>query len=363
MSFPQASLADVCAGRDNNFNLIRVVAALCVLVSHAWAVSFGAAADQPLSALLGRSLGSLAVFVFFCISGFLVSQSFDRRMDARRWLSARALRLFPGLAVALLWTVLVIGPLATDRSLPAYFADQETHSYVFNNLSLVFRQGQLPGVFEGNAIPGETNGSLWTLLYEVLCYSFVLVLGTWGVLRSRPAVTAVLVLFLVALAASQLLPKSTFPHVARTGLVLGLPFAIGVAFYVWRSYIVLNPVLLLAMALATVAVRTTPMFEPALVATICYGTFILAFLPKGAVRRYNSVGDYSYGVYIYAWPVQQSVAEFLGVIGPALNIAIAAPLTLLMAVPSWYLVEKPALSLARRPAAVRTIVQAKDALQ
>ncbi len=82
-------LKDVCEGRDNNLNLIRMIAAVGVLVSHAWPLSLGPGTPEPLSAAVGQSLGSLSVLVFFVISGFLIPRSFERQPTLANWLRAR----------------------------------------------------------------------------------------------------------------------------------------------------------------------------------------------------------------------------------------------------------------------------------
>ena len=138
-------LKDVCEGRDNNLNLIRMIAAVGVLVSHAWPLSLGPGTPEPLSAAVGQSLGSLSVLVFFVISGFLIPRSFERQPTLASWLRARCLRLAPALAVVLLLTVLVLGPLVTTLPLADYARRPETLTYVPRNLSLALGQSGLPG--------------------------------------------------------------------------------------------------------------------------------------------------------------------------------------------------------------------------
>ena len=109
-------LGEVAQGRDNNFNLIRLCAATAVLVSHAWPLTRGPGTVEPLQRLTGHSLGTLAVYVFFAVSGFFVSASFARRASAADFLAARALRLFPALTVSLVLVTLLMGPLLTTLS-------------------------------------------------------------------------------------------------------------------------------------------------------------------------------------------------------------------------------------------------------
>ena len=342
-------LGDVCEGRNNHLNMIRMIAATAVLVSHAWPISLGPGAVQPLSALLGETLGTLSVYVFFVISGFLIARSFERQPTVRRWIVARVLRLFPALTVVLVLTVAVLGPLVTTLPLAEYFARPETLSYVPRNLSLAFLQYDLPGVFEDQPYPGAINGSLWTLVYEVVCYGGVLVVGLLGGLRRSGLMLVILAGFaaVYVLVLHVLGPERAHPKiVALCGLAL--PFVIGTAFYVWRARIPLHLGILLGLVLAAALLRETPAHAVALTAALSYGVFLVGFMPGAFLHGYNRFGDYSYGVYIYAFPMQQLMMHLFQPMGPLGNIALALPSTLALAMLSWVWVEKPALALVRR---------------
>lgn len=166
---PSVKLGDMLAGRDNNLNAIRMVAASAVLVSHAWPITLGAAAAEPLFRETGQSLGHFAVAVFFGVSGLLIARSFDRRRSMIHFLVARVLRLYPALLAVAILTV-VVGGFMSRLDLAAYVRSPETWTYIPANLSLAFMQYPLPGVFEGNPYGPPINGSLWTLFYEVACY-------------------------------------------------------------------------------------------------------------------------------------------------------------------------------------------------
>jgi peptidoglycan/LPS O-acetylase OafA/YrhL len=338
-------LADVCGGRDNNLNLIRMIAATAVIVSHAWPMTLGPDVLQPLEAWTGgHNLGGFGLYIFFGISGFLIARSFERQPSLRNWLLARFLRLFPALAVVLVLTVLVLGPLVTTLPLEAYFTHPETHTYILRNLTLAFRQSTLPGVFEEVPRAYEVNGPLWTLFYEVLCYAGVMLMGLLGAFRAWRPLVAVAV-FYVAANVVGIAFRDRMPVMVLSLLSLGMPFAIGVAFYVARARLPLNPLILVALVAGTVLVFGTPLYQPALMLSLCYAVFVLAYLPGGFVRRYNRLGDYSYGLYIYGWPVQQTAVLVFGAMTPLTNIALAFPVALALAWASWTLVEKPALAL------------------
>ena len=342
---------DVCEGRDNNLNLIRMIAASAVLVSHAWPIGRGAGTREPLRDLLGHSLGTVSVFVFFAVSGFLIARSFERQPGVGAWARARALRLFPGLAVALVLTVVLLGPLATVLPLRAYLTDPATLTYLPRNLSLAFLQYDLPGVFGSNPFPAAINGSLWTLFHEVLCYAGILVIGLLGAFRSPGRLALAGLAFVLGWIAVSLAPPELVPHSLGRFFHLAPAFAVGTAFYALRRRLVLHPLGLAALVGAAVLLRDTVLYQPAFLLALAYGVFLLGYgLRTGPARRlqaYNRLGDYSYGTYIYAFPVQQLWAWGLGPMHPLLNVALALPVTLALAVASWHFVEGPALALAR----------------
>ncbi len=256
----------------------------------------------------------------------------------------------PALAVVLLLTVLVLGPLVTTLPLADYARRPETLTYVPRNLSLALGQSGLPGVFGDNPYPRAINGSLWTLFFEVACYGGVMLVGVLGVLRSRLGMGIALGLFVLVYLAVTLTPlRAAAPDRLLSLLRLGLPFAIGTGFYVWRARLVLHPGLLLGLAGLTLLAWNSVLYPALFVLSLCYVVFLLAYLPGGLLRRYNRRGDYSYGTYVYAFPVQQLVVFLFHPMNPLVNIAIALPVTLALAVLSWTWVERPALALARAP--------------
>jgi len=335
-------LSEFSRGRDNNLNLIRMIAATGVLISHAWAVSSGLADQQPLSETLrGIDLGTISVYIFFAISGYLVARSFDRTGSLKRFWSAWVLRIFPALLVLLLVTALIIGPFLTIAEAGEFW--KTAPSYIFRNLTLFSLQQHLPGVFTDNPVGAAINIPLWTLSYELLCYFSIMLLGIAGVLKSHRLMVLALLAFLIAYA----IILYYEPHQRLVSLAkLALPFITGVFFFVWREKIPLSPLIGLGLfALAAIAYNTI-LFQEIFVIAITYNVFLLAYLPGGVIRKYNRVGDYSYGIYIYAFPIQQIVA-YQGVTEPILNIFISFPVALVCAVISWTVIEKPSLALAK----------------
>lgn len=342
-------VAEVCEGRDNNFNLLRMIAAQAVLWSHAYPIALGAGTIEPLKLSVGFTLGSLAVYVFFVISGFLIARSWDRRPRTADWIASRVMRLFPALIVVVLLTVLVLGPLVTVLPLPAYFSDPATWSYLLRNMTLASLQYNLPGVFVGQPAGQVINGSLWTLFYELVCYAGVLVAGLLA-LQRRPIWFAIAAAGCLAVYAQGAAAADAIHPKLAALRALALPFLLGMAVYVWRAWLPLGWGIAAALILLAAALRGTPVYELAVLIALAYATFVLAWRIGGVVRLYNRIGDYSYGTYLYAFPLQQLAMYGFAPMTPEQNVAWALPATLACAVLSWHLVEKPALDLRHRVA-------------
>ncbi len=172
-------LIDVSAGRDNNFNLIRLLSATAVLFSHSFSLSTGAPDAEPLVSLIGMTPASIAVDVFFLASGFLVTASLFRSESLVDYTLARVLRIFPGLLVMLALTVFVMGLALSTLSSQDYLLSAGVYRY-FTKCATLHITYHLPGVFADNPYKAAVNGSLWTLPYEVRMYA--LLAGGWALL-------------------------------------------------------------------------------------------------------------------------------------------------------------------------------------
>jgi len=343
-------LSDRAAGRDNNLNLIRAIAATAVLISHAYPISLGLSVLQPLEGLTGHSLGTLSVYVFFAISGFLIAMSFERTSTYTSFMAARVLRLFPGLIVSLFLVAFVLGPLVSSLSFGEYFSHSGPYGFMVRNTFLYKLQFTLPGVFTGQPAPA-VEGSIWTLFYEVVCYMGVFALGVLGVLRRPSWVSSVLCAYFAGWLAIEMMDMAEANRLVRLQ-DLSLPFVIGVAFYVFREKLPLSLVGVFALAGLAWAASGTVIYDFLLALALSYATFWLGYIPGGFIRRFNELGDYSYGIYIYAFPLQGLSVWLLGDQSPLTNILVALPLTLICAIASWHLIEGPAMGLKPRILAI-----------
>ncbi len=181
--------------RGNNFDTMRLLAALGVIVAHSMPLTYGPDIYGPHcpDALFNFShqritIGGVSVAVFFIISGYLITASYLRTGDARRFMRARVLRLMPALLVVLSLLAFGLGPLLTTLPLAAYF-----HSWLPYRAAIGMSD-HLPGVFTANPNSSGIDGSLWTLRFEALCYIAVLCLGVAGQLNRGVIVAVFLVL-------------------------------------------------------------------------------------------------------------------------------------------------------------------------
>ena len=338
-------LSELAIGRDNHFNLIRFLAAVAVLVSHAWPLALGRGTVEPLKTALGYSLGELAVFVFFGLSGFFIAGSYDRQGSALSFVTARAARLLPGLAVSILIVALIMGPLVSGLDAGTYLSHPDTARFIVQNILLFKPQYTLPGVFTTNPYP-TVEGSIWTLAHEVACYALILFVGLVGALSRRRVMAVLLALYLIAWGIAPYLGDLIHPRLQQTRL-LSLPFVFGASCWIWRDYIPLRWPFVLGLIVLTWAVHATVFAFPMLALAVTYTSLWAGYCKVGPLLMFNRVGDYSYGIYIYAMPLQGLVVWVWGDMTPALNIALALPLTLLCAVLSWHWIERPALTFVR----------------
>jgi len=333
--------------RDNNFNLIRILAALAVLISHSYAIVTGDPSNEPLKEVLGVSLGSISVDIFFACSGFLVCASFVNRASSVKFIRARALRIFPALCVMTIVTIIFIGWNVSNEQRSDFFSSAQTFSYLIKNTTLFFGvEYRLPGTFIENPYPGVVNGSLWSLPHEVRCY-LALALMCWLSLRFlNPSQTRRLFVFIslmvLALDSISKWLLITIPHYHFVHL-FGV-FLFGASLYLYRIH---EQRSLVKLAFACVILFPLLGYFNAFI--FFYGFLVplavlgVAYAPIRTLRGYNRIGDYSYGVYIYAFPIQQFLIHSY----PSLNVQklflFAAILSIFAAMLSWHFVEKPAL--------------------
>jgi peptidoglycan/LPS O-acetylase OafA/YrhL len=334
------------AKSSNNFGALRLFFAVLVILSHSFDLVDGDRSREILTRIFGTlSFGELGVDGFFLISGYLVTKSFQESQSTREYFLKRVLRIYPGYVVAYLLCVLAIGPFVGGQiaSLPVI----KTFTYIVS-----LQTPEMDGVFAGTPYP-HLNGSMWTIAYEFRCYLLVLAVGLAGLLSKR-SILVILTVASLALSAKHPVVWNCFPY--RLVPYLGDPnfslrftgvFGCGALFYLYRDRIRYDwrPATLAVFGLIAL-MFSRHLAEAALAILGGYLLFWFAFKVRStALAAVGYKADISYGVYLYAWPVQKLLIWLYPGISPWLVFIETTAIASILALGSWWLVEKPFLSL------------------
>jgi peptidoglycan/LPS O-acetylase OafA/YrhL len=334
---------------SNNLDFLRLAAAVLVIVGHCIPlVGYAEHQVDPLGRLvLIDTIAGMAVAMFFCMSGYLVTASFERSGSFQDFAMRRLRRLVPGLVACVLVTIFVIGPLFTTLSLSEYFSASQTWKYLSN--MLLRHELYLPGVFQ--KLPNQgVNGSLWTLLAEVMMYLSIPALFVVGLLNAQTVATLCIVIGaklwfdLDTGRWSQSYFASTLP--SFNTLRLAFMFFVGSYIYLQRERFRWSSHIAIALVIALFATYGMKIQQLVYLIVVPYLTFYLgqAKLHRNLLN-FSRFGDFSYGLYLYGFLAQQIVVQlwityFGGVPRMSALLVCSLVLAFAFAAASWFLVEK-----------------------
>ena len=347
------------------FDGIRLLAAWAVVYSHSYLIAGGPEAFDPLSRILGEafSFGGYAVKVFFIMSGFLLSTSLDASMDPLRFLTNRIFRIVPGFIFAIMISVLLIGPLLYKMDFMSIFASRDIWKAMFWSVSDL---GDYIGIGRpGSRYPdlaGTLNGSLWSIPYEVV--SYLVLLALYMLLRKGLRVALAALAIIVVTIAGSHLGLTTVHWDASGAAALRLPIAFfegtvpyfcgGIVCHAFhKRWGIQTPMLIAAIAILFFTALTK--FHDAALAIL--GPLVVVWL--GTRRSILShlterVGDLSYGVYLFGWPVSLLVTSITDSIHPLVVFAWSVLPVSVLAYAMHRLIEIPVAS-RLKPAVLRWI--------
>lgn len=332
--------------RKNALNAWRLTLATTVIVGHSFILT-----GHPWTG--AHDIADGGVDGFFAVSGFLITASWLRHPHLRDYSAARALRILPGYYVCLVVTAFVIAPIGVAMQGGAalkLLLSTAPFEYVAMNSAVVLLKADVGGTPRGIPYPGSWNSSLWTLAFELACYAAVAAIGMAGLAHRRWVSPVILAVAVVGEALSPpIAPDQPWAgQFAAVTARFAVMFAAGALLYQWRDKIPARW-WLVAVSAVVVALGGTLLPHYRLLGGIplAYAVIVSGALLRNKRLRLRT--DLSYGVYIYAFPIQQLlVICWPGRPNAVVHAAVAAMATLPLAALSWYLVEKPAMSLKSR---------------
>lgn len=330
--------------RENNINAMRFFAACMVIFGHA--EMFIGVTGLP--NFFGTTSPGIAVDIFFVLSGYLITKSFFRDSNVLRYAIRRVMRIYPALIAATLFAI-VLGLFLTTEGRRVYLTSPITIDYLWNAL-IPYHSNSLPGVFATNPHPTDVNTSLWTLQYELQCY--IATPFIYLILRKLPKGRAVLwavlalcfVLNVYDAANTNIAWNANYPRLFFFYIAGALAF----------EYQAEHRIPIQIAFAGLVVVMLVGFNNP--VAGVIAGSLIIppivisfAFAKNPVFGKVFSKNDYSYGMYVYAFPIQQTVASLMGAdFGYWPYLAICLVFTFIASFASWHLVEKPCQKLGKK---------------
>jgi peptidoglycan/LPS O-acetylase OafA/YrhL len=324
----------------NNMTALRLFSAGLVLYGHSF-IFLGL--DTPIF-MNWVPIGTLGVYIFFSISGYLIAQSWENDPNVVRFMKRRALRIFPGLIGCTIICAFILGPILSNLKLVNYLSNPSTINYLYN--TVLYITFFLPGVFEKNHIANVVNGSLWSLPVEFSMYIFLALIG---LMRIPKIGWFLFTLTIITTSKLWALNTSEMLVFYRTDLrqlaICGAYFWTGAVFYRYN----IKKIITMTSTLGAAALWIFLSYWPNIFSIASW--FMLPFLSLAFGLKNNSSlnrltpYDYSYGIYIYAFPIQQTIVKIWPTISLSNYIITSAFATLITASISWSLIEKPALKL------------------
>ncbi len=326
-------------GITSGFDYLRIGLAIAVVCWHSILTTQGG--DREIWSGLWRPVPAVILPMFFCLSGFLVAGSLFRTHRISEFLLLRVIRLLPALVVEIILCALILGPLLTTLPLSGYLSGTAFYQYFLNIFGLVYLY--LPGLFPNNPFPDVVNINLRTLPSELECYILLSLLAVFKITGRRTAMLIV-VSVLMVLATLHAMPQAEVLQVTPpTGKTLVLAFLFGVAFHINKDRIPHSRTLFLISLTLMILLLFKASTQYLSLPFLAYVTAYIG-LTTPAKKTFLLRGDYSYGLYLFGFPMQQVYAQlFMPHLHWLGSIAFGLTLGLGYAWFSWNFVEKPAL--------------------
>lgn len=330
---------------NNNLDLIRIFCAISVIFAHSYYLANTDGAQEPVQSVFTFTYtGSIAVKIFFFISGMLVTNSLLTTRNIPHFISSRFFRIFPAFIFVLLFATFIVGPLLTTHSMTSYLKDTLTYSYLFKS-SYLDMQFFLPGVFEENIYKSSVNGSLWTIPYEVA--SYVVLLACYMITQSRgriiPSIICLSIIALPVLGWNKLI----FINNDNADVFLMAPcFALGALYAINKDKLYISPHAPIGFAILYNFVSDPTLKH--MLFYFCACTFFVYLSTTKIIKSVRIKHDVSYGVYLWGFLIQQITFRLLPDINLYLNQVLCIALSLIAGLISFIAIEKPAMDIGKK---------------
>jgi peptidoglycan/LPS O-acetylase OafA/YrhL len=368
-------ILDDTGGTGMGFDLLRLVLSILILLTHtSWIVGTSGLTTSILNSIfhlnpqaasalvhatattdtdptvhqltgLGRPIVLAYLPMFFALSGFLVTGSALRTRKLIPFLGLRVLRLLPALLVEVTLSAIILGAVFTDLPISSYYSSPMFWNYFLNIVGNI--QFNLPGVFTGN-ITDVVNSNLWTLPWELQCYIVMSLAIATGILYNRKVVVTLFGFATIGLLYASFIYDVQVVPAQVAGPTLVYYFVAGMLLFLWRDKIVFHEVFFIIAAFGCYVLMMSPKTVFVYPILLTYMTVFIGLFPFPRFSLIKS-GDYSYGIYLYGFPVTQALAAGLAIVHK--NFVVAAPLAVLatgaFAALSWHGIEKHCLKLKR----------------
>ncbi|WP_312358504.1 acyltransferase [Agrobacterium sp.] len=328
----------------NNLKPLRLICALSVVFAHSFSVVSGNYLDEPFQKSTGYSIGDYAVIVFFAISGIVIPLSLERNPDMLRFWARRMLRIFPALIVCVAAVAFALGPAVSTLSVDAYFADPRFVKYLFGASSLLATSQGLPGVYETLPDAEQVNVPLWTLKYEILAYFFAAII--FGTIRADPMKRLIFMALLLVVFLSNFIWLEVSSKLFNAQVFLTSFFCAAIFYGLIKKCRTATLGAILS-GLFVILLIGTPAWLPAISIVLALATLAIAYAPPIPVLTNDRFGDYSYGLYVFAYPIQQLIVLMYPQIGVLFHFTASLLICVPLAYCSLHILESRAASLVR----------------
>ncbi len=322
--------------KSQNLHFMRFIASVMVIYSHSYVLS-GTAPNTDFLYRYSKgatSIGGICVALFFLCSGYLISKSVVKADKFIPYIKARLIRLLPPLAFLVVVTV-ILGAFITNLTFRQYFSSFATYKYLLNGLLLPVHN--LPGVFEQNISSSDVNGSLWTLPVEFACYIACFIFYKLKLLHKKRF------LYTLPIVLAAIILESRLPQILNFMVKPCVCFYAGMLYYVYREHIVLSIKVLPVAVIMLIGGLSVPWLITPLYAIVwSYILFTVWFSIKQCPSFLGKTGDYSYGIYLWGFLVQQLLVFAWGGVMPRfVNFVLAVAISTVLAIFTFLITERP----------------------